>query len=98
MVHRVSRFGSANRLPEGMREQMMANVQLKFKTVELMQQEVLSDLPKAVRLGIAQHLFKATVEGSYLFQGVSNNLVVQLVLSCSEPPLLVQLNALNLND
>ncbi|KAL5228556.1 hypothetical protein ABZP36_016821 [Zizania latifolia] len=79
MVQRVSVFGSTNKLPEATREQMMASVQLRFKTEEGQQQKMLSELPKAVRSGIAQHLFKGTVESCYLFQGVSSRLVSQLV-------------------
>ncbi|KAB2049859.1 hypothetical protein ES319_A13G206400v1, partial [Gossypium barbadense] len=43
------------------------------------QEEVLQDLPKAIRSSIAQHLFRRTVEKSYLFNGVSEDLVSQLV-------------------
>uniref|UniRef100_A0A0D9ZGH9 Potassium channel n=1 Tax=Oryza glumipatula TaxID=40148 RepID=A0A0D9ZGH9_9ORYZ len=79
MVQRVSEFGSMNQLPEAMREQMLASVQLRFRTEEQLQQEVLSELPKAVRSGVMKHLFKSAVESCYLFQGVSDSLIVQLV-------------------
>ncbi|PUZ55035.1 hypothetical protein GQ55_5G180000 [Panicum hallii var. hallii] len=79
MVRRVSTFGSVNRLPRELREQMMASAQLRFNTREVVQQQLLSDLPRALRSGIAQHLFRDTVERCYLFQGVSDGLVVQLV-------------------
>ncbi|RLM91874.1 hypothetical protein C2845_PM08G23900 [Panicum miliaceum] len=78
MVRRVSTFGSVNRLPRELREQMMASAQLRFNTGEVVQQQLLSDLPRALRSGIAQHLFRDTVERCYLFQGVSDGLVVQL--------------------
>ncbi|XP_062164885.1 potassium channel KAT3-like [Alnus glutinosa] len=58
---------------------MLAHVQLKFKTAELKQEQVLEDLPKAIRSGIAQHLFCKTVEEAYLFKGISEDLIVQLV-------------------
>jgi hypothetical protein len=58
---------------------MLAHVQLKFKTAELKQEQVLEDLPKAIRSGIAQHLFCKTVEKAYLFKGISEDLIVQLV-------------------
>lgn len=58
---------------------MLAHMQLKFKTAELQQEEVLEDLPKAIRSSIAQHLFRSTVENTYLFKGVSEDLVIQLV-------------------
>ena len=79
MVDRVARYGETNRLPEWMREQMVEHVQLRFQMAELLQEEVLSELPKAVRSAIAQRLYKAEVEGCYLFRGVSDNLLVQLV-------------------
>ncbi|XP_052158883.1 potassium channel KAT4 [Oryza glaberrima] len=79
MVQRVSEFVSMNRLPEAMREHMLASVQLRFRTDEQLQQEMLSELPKAVRSGIMKHLFKSAVESCYLFQGVSDSLIVQLV-------------------
>ncbi|XP_077225233.1 potassium channel KAT3-like [Tasmannia lanceolata] len=78
-INEVSRYASMNRLPEGLKEQMMAHLQLKFKTVELQQDEVFADLPKAIRSSIAQHLFQRTVESSYLFKGVSQDLIIQLV-------------------
>ncbi|KAK9032239.1 hypothetical protein V6N11_056513 [Hibiscus sabdariffa] len=82
MRHRINEvllYASKNRLPERMKEQMQAHVQLKFRTAELQQEEVLKDLPKAIRSSIAQQLFRETVEMTYLFQGVSEDLVSQLV-------------------
>jgi hypothetical protein len=79
MVDRVVSYGKANQLPVWMREQMVEQVQLRFQMAELLQEEVLSELPKAVRSVIAQHLYKATVEDCYLFRRVSDNLLVQLV-------------------
>ncbi|KAL3655690.1 hypothetical protein CASFOL_000086 [Castilleja foliolosa] len=78
-IHEILRYASKNRLPEGLKEQMLAHVTLKFKTAELQQEEVLQDLPKAIRSGIAQHLFRSIVENSYLFKGVSEDFIVQLV-------------------
>lgn len=60
---------------------MLAHITLKFKTAELQQEEVLEDLPKAIRSGIAQHLFRSTVESSYLFREVSEDFIVQMVIS-----------------
>ncbi|KAL4570211.1 hypothetical protein LXL04_025862 [Taraxacum kok-saghyz] len=48
-------------------------------TAELQQEEVLEDLPKAIRSSIAQHLFRKTVEKTYLFKGISEDLSSQLV-------------------
>ncbi|MQM20909.1 hypothetical protein Taro_053939, partial [Colocasia esculenta] len=78
-INEVSRFASKKRLPDTLREQMMAHLQLKFKTAELQQEEVLADLPKAIRSSIAQHLFQGTLENCYLFKGVSEDIIIQLV-------------------
>lgn len=78
-IHEILRYASKNRLPEGLKEQMLAHITLKFKTAELQQEEVLEDLPKAIRSGIAQHLFRSTVESSYLFREVSEDFIVQMV-------------------
>ncbi|PON65603.1 Voltage dependent potassium channel [Parasponia andersonii] len=78
-INEILRYASKNRLPEGLKEQMLAHLQLKFKTVELQQEEVLEDLPKAIRSSITQHLFHRTVEKTYLFKGVSKDLIVQMV-------------------
>ncbi|GKU87150.1 hypothetical protein SLEP1_g1596 [Rubroshorea leprosula] len=78
-INELLRYASKNRLPQGLSEQMLAHMQLKFKTAELQQEEVLQDLPKAIRSSIAQHLFHETVEKAYLFRGVSEDLIVQLV-------------------
>ncbi|KAK6119439.1 hypothetical protein DH2020_046818 [Rehmannia glutinosa] len=39
-IHEILRYASKNRLPEGLKEQMLAHVTLKFKTAELQQEEV----------------------------------------------------------
>lgn len=78
-INEVLRYASKNRLPEGLKEQMLSHLQLKFKTAELKQEEVLETLPKAIRSSISQHLFRGTVEKTYLFKGVSEDLIVQLV-------------------
>jgi hypothetical protein len=79
MVDRVVSYGKRNGLPVWMLEKMVEHVQLRFQMAELLQEEVLSELPKAVRSAINQHLYKATAESCYLFRGVSQNLLVQLV-------------------
>ncbi|KAH0460054.1 hypothetical protein IEQ34_010717 [Dendrobium chrysotoxum] len=77
--HNISRYARKNGLPETLRTQMMQHVRLKFKTIELQQEEVLTRLPKAIRSSIAQHLFQQTVDLAYLFKGVSENFIAQLV-------------------
>ncbi|XP_073225458.1 potassium channel KAT3 isoform X5 [Cicer arietinum] len=78
--NKILQYASKNRLPEGLKEQMLAHTQLKFKTAELQQEEVLQDLPKAIRAGIAQHLFHNVVEKTYLFKGLSDDFISQLFL------------------
>ncbi|KAL6216906.1 hypothetical protein ACLB2K_010124 [Fragaria x ananassa] len=78
-INEIFRYASKNRLPEGLKEQMLAHMQLKFKTAELQQEEVLQDLPKAIRSSIAHHLFRKTIDKTYLFKGISEELTVQLV-------------------
>ncbi|THG07684.1 hypothetical protein TEA_009633 [Camellia sinensis var. sinensis] len=83
-INQILRYASKNRLPESLKEQMLANMQLKFRTAELQQEEVLEDLPKAIRSSIAQHLFHGTVENAYLFKGVSEDLIIQLHIESVE--------------
>jgi cation transport regulator ChaB len=78
--NKILQYASKNGLPQGLKDQMLAHTQLKFKTAELQQEEVLQDLPKAIRAGIAQHLFHDVVEKSYLFKGVSDDFISQLVM------------------
>ncbi|KAL3498357.1 hypothetical protein ACH5RR_041089, partial [Cinchona calisaya] len=78
-VNEILQYATKNRLPESLKDQMLAHITLKFKTAELQQEEVLEDLPKAIRSSIAQHLFRTTTEKTYLFKGVSEDLIVHLV-------------------
>ncbi|XP_018623493.1 potassium channel KAT3 isoform X2 [Nicotiana tomentosiformis] len=78
-INKTLRYASKNRLPEGIKEQMLAHLTLKSKTAELQQEEVIRDLPKAIRCSIAQYLFHTTLENTYLFKGVSEDFIVQLV-------------------
>ncbi|XP_060208164.1 potassium channel KAT3 isoform X2 [Lycium barbarum] len=78
-INDILRYASKNRLPEGIKEQMLAHLTLRFKTAELQHEEVLEVLPKAIRSSIAQHLFHTTLENTYLFKGVSEDFLVQLV-------------------
>ncbi|KAJ6913571.1 hypothetical protein NC651_017132 [Populus alba x Populus x berolinensis] len=68
-IDQILRYASKNRLPEGLRKQVLEHMQLKFKTAELQQ----------VRSSIAQHLFHSIVAKTYLFKGVSEDLITQLV-------------------
>ncbi|MED6221750.1 hypothetical protein PIB30_057764 [Stylosanthes scabra] len=77
--NRVLRYANKSRLPKRLKEQMLAHKELKLKTEVLQQEEVLGDLPKAIRSSIAQHLFSNVVEKAYLFKGVSDEYITQLV-------------------
>lgn len=61
---------------------MISHLSLKFRTHSegLQQQETLDALPKALRSSISHHLFFGLVQNVYLFQGVSNDLIFQLVI------------------
>ncbi|KAG0600693.1 hypothetical protein M758_11G053600 [Ceratodon purpureus] len=78
-VQAVTDFAHRNQLPARLHEQMLAHMQLKFKTDSLQQQGTMAILPKAIRSSLAQHLFLKTVEKVYLFQGTSYNFLTQLV-------------------
>jgi hypothetical protein len=72
-------FAARNHLPHNMQEAMLAHMRLKFKTESLHQENVVTNLPKALRAVIAQHLFLPTVEEVYLFKGTSYDFLHQLV-------------------
>ncbi|KAL8090115.1 hypothetical protein AgCh_039551 [Apium graveolens] len=78
-INEMLQFASKNRLPEGLKEQMLRHMQLKYRTAELQQEEVLENLPKAIRSSIAQHLFRKTFKDTYLFRNVSEELIGQMV-------------------
>lgn len=82
-INQILRYASKNRLPEGLKEQMLAHLTLKFKTTELQQEQVLEDLPKAIRSSISQQLFRTTLQNTYLFKGVPEDFIVQLVIFSS---------------
>jgi hypothetical protein len=74
-------FASRNNLPVRLQDQMISHLSLKFRTDSegLQQQETLDVLPKAIRSSISHHLFFDLVHNVYLFHGVSNDLLFQLV-------------------
>ncbi|KAG6489019.1 hypothetical protein ZIOFF_050277 [Zingiber officinale] len=78
-IQAASEFVSRNKFPKHIEEQMLSDICLKFKTEELKQQKILDCLPKAIRSSIAKHLFLPIVQKAYIFQGVSLNLIFQLV-------------------
>lgn len=80
-IQAATSFAVRHQLPDRLQEQMISHLSLKFRTDSegLQQQETLDALPKAIRSSISHHLFFALVQNAYLFQGVSNDLIFQLV-------------------
>ncbi|KAL0921188.1 hypothetical protein M5K25_008239 [Dendrobium thyrsiflorum] len=80
-IQAASGFAQRNQLPLRLQQQMVAHLCLKYRTDSegLQQQETLDVLPKAIRSSISHYLFYNLVQKVYLFQGVSNDLLFQLV-------------------
>ncbi|KAL6533861.1 hypothetical protein OROHE_013694 [Orobanche hederae] len=80
-IHAASSFAKRNGLPRQLQDQMIAHISLKYRTDSegLQQQETLDSLPKAIRSSISDYLFSSLVDEVYLFKGVSNDLLFQLV-------------------
>lgn len=80
-IQAASSFAQRHQLPLRLQEQMLAHICLKYRTDSegLQQQEILDSLPKAIRSSISLHLFYGLVDKVYLFRGVSNDLLFQLV-------------------
>lgn len=81
-IHAASSFGQRNRLPVRLQEQMLDHLCLKYRTDSegLQQQEFLDSLPKAIQSSISHFLFYSLVDNVYLFRGVSNDFLFQLVI------------------
>ncbi|KAK4435797.1 Potassium channel AKT1 [Sesamum alatum] len=80
-IYAASGFAKRNQLPARLQDQMIAHMSLKYRTDSegLQQQETLDALPKAIRSSISHFLFYSLVDKVYLFRGVSNDLLFQLV-------------------
>ncbi|KAL3535816.1 hypothetical protein ACH5RR_004277 [Cinchona calisaya] len=80
-IQAASSFAQRNQLPVRLQDQMLSHLCLKFRTDSegLEQQETLDSLPKAIRSSISHFLFYSLVDKVYLFRGVSNDLLFQLV-------------------
>ncbi|TVU35773.1 hypothetical protein EJB05_17676, partial [Eragrostis curvula] len=80
-IQAATSFALRNQLPHRLQDQMISHLSLKFRTDSegLQQQETLDALPKAIRSSISQYLFFNLVQKVYLFEGVSNDLIFQLV-------------------
>lgn len=82
-VQAASNFAQRNQLPDRLQDQMLAHLCLRYRTDSegLQQQETLDALPKAIRSSISHFLFYSVVDKVYLFHGVSNDLLFQLVIT-----------------
>ncbi|XP_072968740.1 potassium channel AKT1-like [Typha angustifolia] len=80
-IQAATGFAQRNQLPVQLQEQMISHLSLKFRTDSegLQQQETLDALPKAIRSSISHFLFYNLVQKVYLFQGISDDLLFQLV-------------------
>ncbi|KAF8393267.1 hypothetical protein HHK36_021508 [Tetracentron sinense] len=80
-IQAASSFAQRNQLPDRLQDQMLAHLCLKFRTDSegLQQQEILDALPKAIRSSISHFLFYSLVDKVYLFRGLSNDFLFQLV-------------------
>ncbi|XP_047332651.1 potassium channel AKT1-like [Impatiens glandulifera] len=80
-IRAASNFAKRNRLPDRLQDQMLAHLSLKFMTNSkgLEQRDTIDSLPKAIRSGISNFLFYSLIDNVYLFSGVSNDLLFQMV-------------------
>lgn len=78
-VKSASEFARRNQVPPHIQDQVLSHICLKFKTEGLKQKDTLNDLPKAIRLNIARYLFYPILQNAYLFHGVSDDSLFQLV-------------------
>ncbi|KAL3747596.1 hypothetical protein ACJRO7_016401 [Eucalyptus globulus] len=80
-IQAASSFAQRNQLPPRLQDQMLAHLCLKYRTDSegLQQKETLDSHPKAIRSSILHYLFYSIVDQVYLFRGISNDLLFQLV-------------------
>ncbi|URD97215.1 Potassium channel [Musa troglodytarum] len=80
-IQAATSFAQRNQLPDRLQDQMISHLSLRFRidSEGLHQQETLDALPKAIRSSISHHLFYPLVAKVYLFRGVSNDMLFQLV-------------------
>ncbi|KAH9760806.1 Potassium channel AKT6 [Citrus sinensis] len=80
-IQAASSFARRNQLPVRLQDQMLAHLCLRHRTDSegLQQQEIIESLPKAIQSSISHFLFYSLVDQVYLFRGVSNDLLFQLV-------------------
>ncbi|KAH0468512.1 hypothetical protein IEQ34_003545 [Dendrobium chrysotoxum] len=78
-IQAASEFAARNQLPQQIKDQMLSHIFLQFKTEGFKQQETLNGLPKGIQSSIANYLFFPVVRDVYLFNGVSQNFIYQVV-------------------
>lgn len=71
-------------MPARLQEQIYAHLLMRYRTdlEGLQQQEIIDSLPKAIQSSISHYLFFSIIDKVYLFHGVSNDLLFQLVIFC----------------
>ncbi|KAG5596666.1 hypothetical protein H5410_037898 [Solanum commersonii] len=75
-IQAASSFAQRNKMPVRLFKLSMMH---RTDSEGLQQQGILETLPKAIRSAISHHLFYPLVDKAYLFHGVSNDLLFQLV-------------------
>lgn len=78
-IEAASSFVMRNRLPPRLKDQILAYMCLRFKAESLNQNQLIQQLPKTLCKSIQHHLFLPTVQGVYLFKGVSREILMLLV-------------------
>ncbi|XP_075086816.1 potassium channel KAT3 isoform X3 [Nicotiana tabacum] len=78
-VEAAQEFAKRNQLSPRIQDQILSHICLKFKTEALQQDETLNVLPKSIKTSIANYLFIPIVQNISLFQGVSRDMLFQLV-------------------
>lgn len=78
-VQGITNFAKRNQLPPRMHKQIVDHLRLKYRTESLKHEEIVPDLPKAIRSAIAHHLFLPIVENVYLFKKTSHDFLLQIV-------------------
>ncbi|KAG0462534.1 hypothetical protein HPP92_021010 [Vanilla planifolia] len=78
-IRAASEFSARNRLPRHIKDQMLSHICLRFKTEGMKQEGKLRGLPKAIHSSIAHFLFSPILERTYLFQGVTDQFIFQVV-------------------
>ncbi|PIA41015.1 hypothetical protein AQUCO_02300056v1 [Aquilegia coerulea] len=78
-IQAASNFVTRNHLPPRLKEQILTYMCLRFRAETLNQHQLIEQLPKSICKSICRHLFLPTVEKIYLFNGVSEEILLLLV-------------------